>query len=125
MKLRWNSTEYVLNMDSVRESQLIRDLLIEADYALHRLSDAEYKLRIGTDRKSLQREIDCWQLHELTVHLSITRVEIVRACWSEALDFFSDTDFHLRTGWGRIEAEALLRTFMKARRALTIKRQWG
>lgn len=125
MKLEWVTPGYALSLTDVRESQLVLDLMIEAGYALHRLPDDEHRLRLGVDKDELRRVIDRWQTGNLLNHLDVRQVELIRASWFEALHFYSDREFHLRTGWQKEECRLLFDVFIEDRRKLTLERQWG
>ena len=57
-------------------------------------------------------------------NLDVLHVELIRASWFEALDFYSDAEFKLRTGWLKDDAKSLFLAFIRDRRELTIQRQW-
>jgi hypothetical protein len=84
----------------------------------------EYKIRLGVTKADLQAVSNRWRSDELSKELGIAEVELIKACWSEALDFHSDREFELRTGWAKQDALLLFQGFMKDRREWTIRRQW-
>lgn len=124
MKLDWDEAGYRLTAGA-REWHLLRDLLVEAGYALHRLPAEEFALRLGVTEARLQEVVRDWVTSELSRNVAVEDVELIRASWFEALDFFSDADFDMRTGWSKEEARSLFQQFRSERRALTIARQWG
>ena len=125
MRLDWSPDGYLLTADSPREAHLIVDMLIEASYTINRLSNDEYVARFGRSKEAIQDFIDNWNVVELSQLLSARDFELVRNCFSEALDFFSDREYLMRTGWSKVEAIEVYSGIMALRRKITIARQWG
>jgi hypothetical protein len=57
--------------------------------------------------------------------VAVAEIELIRACWFEALDFFSDNGFETRTGSAKDEAAGASGAFRADRRAATMTRQSG
>ncbi|MHA6761927.1 hypothetical protein [Streptacidiphilus sp. PAMC 29251] len=125
MKLTWADDMYDMAVDSLREHHLVRDSLVEAAYAVDRLPDSDYVARFGRTKAELQQYIDEWGEFRPSRRLPVQDLELVRACFLETLDFFSDAGYEMRTGWVKEEAAQVLSAFLKDRKHITITRQWA
>jgi len=125
MNLTWSGGAYELALESRREHFLVRNNVIEADYTVHALPDAENIARFGRDKEQIQRFIDDWTEFQPSRTLSVPDLEFVRLCFLEALDFFSDAEYRIRTDWEKQDAQRVLSGLLKDRKRITISRQWG
>ncbi len=125
MNLTWSGEEYELTVESAREHQLVRDSAVEAAYIVDGLPDAECAARFGRPKAEMQRFIDEWGAFRPSRRLPVQDLEFVRHCFLETLDFFSDAEYELRTGWPKQDASRVLSALLKDRRRITISRQWG
>lgn len=125
MNLTWSGEAYELSLESAREHHLVRDSVIEAGYTVHALPDAESVARFGRDKDQMRRFAEDWTEFRPSRTLSVPDLEFVRRCFLEALDFFSDAEYRIRTGWEKQEAERVLSDLLRERKRITVSRQWG
>lgn len=125
MNLTWAEDGYRMTIDSAREHHLVRDSLVESAYIVDGLPDRECRARLGCSKAELQEEIDSWGQFEPLRAISVPDLEIIKSCFFETLDFFSESDYRLRTGWKKEESRLVFGRILADRRAITIKRLWG
>ncbi|MFR9797592.1 hypothetical protein ACL02U_17040 [Streptomyces sp. MS06] len=125
MKLDWTDGGYAMELASPREHHLVRDSLVESAHLVDGLPDAECVARLGRTKTELQGAVDGWAEFRPRRRLSVAELELVRSCFQETLDFFSDAEYEMRTGWTREDSAQVLGSLMRDRRRITIDRQWG
>ncbi len=82
----------------MRASGICCDLVVEAGHALHRLPPDEVRLRLGVNGGVLDEVIRGWVTGEPS--RDVAEVELIRACWFEALDFFLEQRLRDADGLG-------------------------
>jgi hypothetical protein len=125
MRLDWAADEYVVVFESQREHRLVADSVIESAYIVDGLSDSECVARLGRTKVAMQRFIDDWQQFQSTRNLDVADLEFLKSCLFEALDFFSDVEYGMRTGWTKDEARTVQSQLLQDRRRITLARLWG
>jgi hypothetical protein len=125
VNLAWASDGYRLAIDSSREHHLVRDSLVESAYIVDGLPDRECRARLGCSKAELQEAIDSWGQFEPLRAVSVSDLETIKSCFFETLDFFSESDYRIRTGWAKEESRLVLGKILADRRAITISRLWG
>ncbi len=125
MNLTWSGEAYELALASPREHHLVRDSVVEAAYIVDGLPDTESIARLGRAKEQIHRFAGEWIEFRPARTLSVPDLEFVRLCFLETLDFFSEAEYRLRTGWERQDAERVLAALLEDRKRITISRQWG
>lgn len=123
MNISWSGSGYELSFESAREFHLVRDSLIEAAYIVDSLPDEECIARYGFSKVGLQKCIDTWNDFSLRRNVDVRELELVKACMFDTLDFFSESDYRMRTGWSKSEARVLFSFLLEKRRAITRSRK--
>jgi len=57
--------------------------------------------------------------------ISVPDLETIKSCFFETLDFFSESDYRMRTGWAKEESRLVFGRILADRREITISRLWG
>jgi hypothetical protein len=125
VNLTWSVDGYHMAIDSAREHHLVRDSLIESAYIVDGLTDDECRARLGCSKAELQDAINSWGQFEPLRVISVQDLETIKACFFETLDFFSESDYSMRTGWAKEESRLVFEGILADRRAITIRRVWG
>jgi hypothetical protein len=125
MNLTWADDRYQMAIDSAREHHLVRDSLVESAYIVDGLPDHECRARLGCSKAELQEEINSWRQFEPLRVISVPDLETIKSCFFETLDFFSESDYRMRTGWAKEESRLVFERILADRRAITISRVWG
>lgn len=125
MNLKWSGIGYEFLLSTPHEHHLVRDSLIESLYIVARLPDVDCVARFGRTRVEVQDFIDEWNEYVAHRRLSVSDMELVNSCLREALDFFSDDEYRMRTGWSKSDARIVYLSFLGDRKKITIDRQWG
>jgi hypothetical protein len=125
MNLTWAADRYQMAIGSAREHHLVRDSLVESAYIVDGLPDQECRARLGCSKAELQEAINSWGQFEPLRVISVPDLETIKSCFFETLDFFSETDYRMRTGWAKEESRLVFGRILADRRAITISRLWG
>jgi hypothetical protein len=125
MNLTWAADGYQMTIDSAREQHLVRDSLVESAYIVDGLPDHECRARLGCSKAELQEAINSWRQSEPLLAISVPDLETIKSCFFETLDFFSESDYRMRTGWAKEESRLVFARILADRRAITISRVWG
>ena len=125
MRLSWSADHYVWILDSSREREFLADTVIEADYTMCLLPQAEYVTRLGRPPDEVNRFIHAVREMPLTGSVSVADIELLKNSFVESLAFFSPAEYEMRTGWTLEEARQYFETFMIERRRVSIERLWG
>jgi hypothetical protein len=125
VNLTWAVDEYHMAIDSAREHHLVRDSLVESAYIVDGLPDHECRSRLGCSKVELQEAINSWGQFQSSRVISVSELETIKSCFFETLDFFSESDYRMRTGWAKEESRLVFEKILADRRVITIKRVWG
>jgi hypothetical protein len=125
MNLTWAADGYRMTIDSAREHHLVRDSLVETAYIVDGLPDSECRARLGCSKAELQDAVNSWGQFEPLRVVSVPELETIKSCFFETLDFFSESDYRMRTGWAKEESRLIFERILADRRAITISRAWG
>ncbi|MFE6888017.1 hypothetical protein [Streptomyces sp. NPDC057694] len=110
---------------SPREHQLIRDTIVEADYVVGGLPDADWVARLGRTKAEVEDFLRGWGEFLPSRNLSVADLELIRSCFAETLEFFSDAEYQMRMNWAKGESSVVFTGLLDDRRRITINRQWG
>jgi len=124
MNLKWSVGEYGMVLNSRREYHLVRDVIVEAMYVVDGLPDIDCVARLGRTKEEVQLFVDGWGEFTPCRKLVVPDLELIKSCFLETLEFFSDGEYKLRTGWEKGEAGAVFLALMEDRKRITISRQW-
>ena len=125
MNLTWAEDGYRMAIDSAREHHLVRDSLVESAYIVDGLPERECQARLGCSKAALQEAIDSWRQFESLRAISVPDLETIKSCFFETLDFFSESDYRMRTGWAKEESKLVFGKILDDRRIITASRLWG
>ena len=125
MNLNWSGEEYEMLLASPREHQLIRDAIVEAGYVVGGLPDAD-RGRTARAHQGRGRRLPRGLGEFLpSRNLSVADLELIRSCFAETLEFFSDAEYQMRMNWTKGESSVAFTGLLDDRRKITIDRQWG
>ncbi|MFJ5534658.1 hypothetical protein [Streptomyces sp. NPDC093261] len=125
MNLNWTGEEYEMLLASPREHHLVRDAIVEAVYVVGELPDVDCVARLGRTKTEVYDFLENWGEFLGSRNLSVPDLELIRSCFAETLDFFSDTEYQMRTGWTKEESSTVFAGLLADRKRITIERQWG
>ncbi|MDV9171991.1 hypothetical protein R6V09_17955 [Streptomyces sp. W16] len=125
MNLNWSGEEYEMLLASPREHQLIRDAIVEAGYVVGGLPEADWVARLGRTKAEVEDFLKGWGEFLPSRNLSVADLELIRSCFAETLEFFSDAEYQMRMNWTKRESSVALAGLLDDRRKITIDRQWG
>ncbi|GGW66830.1 hypothetical protein GCM10010503_50130 [Streptomyces lucensis JCM 4490] len=125
MNLNWSGEEYEMFLASPREHQLVRDAIVEAGYVVGGLPDADWVARLGRTKVEVEDFLKGWGEFFPSRNLSVADLELIRSCFAETLEFFSDEEYQMRMNWTKGESSVAFTGLLDDRRKITIERQWG
>ncbi|MET7829286.1 hypothetical protein ABZT23_32010 [Streptomyces sp. NPDC005386] len=125
MNLNWSGEKYEMFIASPREHQLVRDVIVEAGYVIGELPDADWVARLGRTKVEVEDFLRGWGEFLPSRNLSVAELELIRSCFVEALEFFSDEEYKMRMNWTKGESSVPFTGLLDDRRRITIDRQWG
>ncbi|MCX4993733.1 hypothetical protein [Streptomyces sp. NBC_00568] len=125
MNLNWSGEKYEMLLASPREHQLVRDAIVEASYVMGGLPDADWVARLGRTKVEVEDFLGGWGKFLPSRNLSVAELELIRSCFVETLEFFSDEEYKMRMNWTKEESSVPFAGLLDDRRRITIDRQWG
>ncbi|MGW1143029.1 hypothetical protein [Streptomyces zhihengii] len=100
-------------------------MIVEAGYVIGELPDADWVARLGRTKVEVEDFLRGWGEFLPSRNLSVAELELIRSCFVEALEFFSDEEYKMRMNWTKGESSVPFTGLLDDRRRITIDRQWG